>query len=344
MNIRENTSGGMRVDLASVIDSAPFVGVPLFVTALSFVMMTIDGYDLQSMAFAAPALAAQWHVKRELLGPVLAASIVGMAFGSIGFGWLGDRIGRKLSLAGCIALLCLGSLVQRLFDRSRSIGDLPRHHGLGLGRRHAAGGGAHRRMDAEPQPQCRGVPLGGTIGAALAARIIPAFGWKSVFIVGAVLPLVLLAIVLLRLPESPKYLARSHEHRSRLARALNRLVKQQRFTGAENFVVEEPPVQGSGWLFTLLRPPYLATTLLIWCAFICNSLALYSFVNWLPTVLSSSGMSLTQALHGSLLFNFGGIVGALCGSALISRYGSRRVGSLIALAGAIAACLVGRDG
>jgi AAHS family 4-hydroxybenzoate transporter-like MFS transporter len=46
-------------------------------------------------------------------------------------------------------------------------------------------------------------------------------------------------------------------------------------------------------------------------------------------------------LHGSLLFNLGGILGAVCGSALIFHFGSRRIGSLIAAAGAVAACLIG---
>jgi MFS transporter, AAHS family, 4-hydroxybenzoate transporter len=336
-----------RVDLAAVIDGSPFVGVPLLVTVLSFLIMAIDGYDLQSTAFIAPALAAQWHIRPELLGPVLAASIVGMAFGSIGFGWLGDRIGRRISLAMCIALLCLGSLASAYSTDLRQLMIFRVIAGLGLG-------GATplvTSLIAEWTPLrwrsvavafvIVGVPLGGTIGAALASRIIPVYGWQSVFLVGAALPLMLLALVLLMLPESPKYLAGRPNQKHRLAITLNLLVKQQRYTGSEVFLTDEGSLEKSGRLILLLRTPYLTRTLLIWCAFVCNSLALYSFVNWLPTVLSSSGMSVQGALDGSLLFNFGGMIGALGGSALITRYGSRVVGSSIALAGAIASVLVG---
>jgi MFS transporter, AAHS family, 4-hydroxybenzoate transporter len=347
MNVPRISADAVRVDLASLIESAPFVGVPLFVTLLSFVIMTIDGYDLQAMAFAAPAIATQWAVKRELLGPVLAASIVGMAFGSIGFGRLGDRIGRKAALAACIALLGVGSLACAY---AADLNELVMYRvvtGFGLG---GAAPLATALITEWTSIRWRsvavalvivGVPLGGTLGAALAARIISAFGWQAVFFVGAGLPLLLLAVVLLRLPESPKFLALSPQSGPRLAKSLNRLLKQERFTGGECFVVEEAPRRVSGWFLTLLRPPYLSTTLIIWSAFACNSLALYSFVNWLPTVLSSSGMPIPQALHGSLLFNLGGILGAVGGSALIFRFGSRRIGSLIASAGAVAACLIG---
>jgi AAHS family 4-hydroxybenzoate transporter-like MFS transporter len=157
----------------------------LQVLALSFVIMTIDGYDLQSMAFAAPALAAQWHLRRELLGPVLAASIVGMAFGSIAFGWLGDRIGRKRSLVTCIVLLGLGSLAGAYAAGLTELAGCRVITGLGLG-------GATplaASLIAEWTPLhwrslaiaigIVGVPLGGTLGAALAAHVIPLYGWPS---------------------------------------------------------------------------------------------------------------------------------------------------------------------
>jgi AAHS family 4-hydroxybenzoate transporter-like MFS transporter len=47
------------------------------------------------------------------------------------------------------------------------------------------------------------------------------------------------------------------------------------------------------------------------------------------------------ALHGSFLFNFGGIAGAIGGSVLISLFGSRRVGSSFAFIGVVAALLIG---
>jgi AAHS family 4-hydroxybenzoate transporter-like MFS transporter len=153
--------------------------------------------------------------------------------------------------------------------------------------------------------------------------------------------LILLALIVLALPESPKYLAEAGNQSKRLARLLNRLVREQRFTGNEMFVVEGGAQRSSRWTDILSDKRYRLSTYLIWAAFICNSLALYSFVNWLPTVLTAAGMSLEHALRGSMLFNIGGVLGAVGGSALIGRHGSRLVGSCIAIAGAIASASVG---
>ena len=293
--------------------------IALWVTALGFLIMTTDGYDLQSAALAAPALALEWNVKRALLGPMLAGSIVGMAVGSIALGWLGDRIGRKRAFMLCMALLALGSFAS---SQAGSLQGLMYYRfvtGLGLG-------GATpiaTTLVAEWAPArwrtvavavvIVGVPLGGAVGAALADYLIPTYGWRSVFLLGGVLPLAFLLIAWPLLPESPAFRARTLASR-------------------------ELPRQG---LLALVREPHLLTTLMIWGSFICNSLALYGFVNWLPLVLSSAGLPLQAALRGALLFSLGGVVGSVCGALLIARYGSRSIGSSIALAGAFAAVLTG---
>src|SRR6185437_6229831 len=144
------------------------------------------------------------------------------------------------------------------------------------------------------------------------------------------------------LPYLPKFLVGRPDRWPELARSLNRLPpRSHRFTGSERFIMTERGLAGCSGLKGLLRAPYLATTLLLWIAFSCNTLALYGFVNWLPTILSSSGGSLSFALEGSLLFNFGGLFGSLGGSLLIALCGSQRVGARVAIAGALAALCIG---
>jgi AAHS family 4-hydroxybenzoate transporter-like MFS transporter len=335
------------VDVAAVIDAAPFAALTWWVCALGFLIIIADGFDIQAAAFVAPALAAQWGIPRELLAPLLTASIVGMAVGSLVLGWLGDRIGRKTSFCACVALMGLGSLASSVAGGPGTLTLCRLLTGLGLG----GAAPLAAALIAEWAPRrWRGlavavvivaVPLGGIVGATLAQRLIPAYGWRAVFLTGAVVPLTLLLIAWPALPESPKYLASDPGRRLELARLLNRLLGTARFDGGEEFVVMESGAARRGALVELVRPPYVATTLLLWAAFSCNTLVLYGFVNWLPTVLSATGASLKSALNASVLLNFGGLIGAIGGSTLIGRYGSRAVGSSIALAGAIAALLLG---
>lgn len=335
------------IDVTRLIDAGRFIGLPLAITAVAFGVMSVDGFDIQAMAFAAPALASQWGIKRELLGPVLAASIAGMGIGSVLLGWLADRLGRKLAFCLCFATQALGSLLCIGAGSLSALFVFRFIVGLGLG----GAAPLAAALVAEWTPQrvraaavaiaIVAVPLGGMLGASLAQALIPDHGWRAVFVAGALLSGVCLAVAAALLPESPKYLARRPQQHPRLARLLNRLIGEARFTAADRFVIDDDTRSRESELLQLLRSPYLGTTLLLWAAFSCNTLALYAFVNWLPTVLSSAGASLGAALNGSFAFNAGGIVGAVSSASVLARYGSRRVGVTVALLGAAAVLLIG---
>ncbi len=335
------------VEITEVVDSARFIGLPLGITILMIFMMLVDGFDLQTMSFAAPALVTVWGVDRALLAPVLAASMIGMALGSVALGWLGDRIGRRNAYIACLAFMFAGSLLSAY---SGSLWDLFAWRvitGIGLG---GVTPLAATLISEWTPKKTRGVavacavvavPIGGMIGAGVAQWVIPAYGWRMVFFIGAALPLVFFVAAWFLLPESPKYLAQRPRRHPQLARALNRLLRERRFNGTENFTVAEPPARPGNWFVTLLKPPFLTTTLLLWVAFAFNTLGVYTIVNWLPTVLSSTGLPLQASLQGSKVFNFGGFFGAVGGAVLIGLYGSRVVGSGLSLVGALATFLIG---
>src|SRR3989440_8785262 len=70
----------------------------------SVLIAFIDGYDISAIALAAPELVKAWGVSRAELGPVFSASLIGILFGSMSFGWVGDRYGRKSALIGSLLL------------------------------------------------------------------------------------------------------------------------------------------------------------------------------------------------------------------------------------------------
>ena len=335
------------IEVTGLIDSARFFGLPLGITILTIFIMLVDGFDLQTMPFVAPALVTDWHVTQSQLVPVLTASMIGMAIGSVFLGWLGDRIGRKSSYLICIVFLFIGSLLSAY---ANSLWELFAYRvitGIGLGGVTPLAA----TMISEWTPKksrsvavaCAivAVPLGGMVGAGVAQWIIPTYGWRTIFFIGACMPLVFVVVGYFLLPESPKYLAQHAKHHPRLASLLNRVLQEKRFDGTESFTVDEPPARPGNWFATLLKPPYLSTTLLLWAAFAFNTLALYSIVNFLPTVLTSTGVPLKAALQGSKLFNFGGFFGAVGGAVLIGIYGSRVVGAGLATIGSIAMVLIG---
>ena len=62
-----------------------------------------------------------------------------------------------------------------------------------------------------------GFPLGGVVGGVLASRLIPSFGWRSVFYVGGAPAILLVVALALALPESLGYLINSGARPARVA-------------------------------------------------------------------------------------------------------------------------------
>ena len=338
---------GPAVEVIEVVDAARYVGLPLGIAVLTICIMLVDGYDLQAMSFAAPAIVADWGVARADLGWVLTASMMGMAVGSVGLGRLSDRIGRKGAILSSLLSVCVGSLLVVHAHTLRELVTWRALTGIGLGgltplaTTFVAEWTPRRARTIAVACVLVSVPLGGMLGAIAAQRVIPAFGWVAIFWIGAALPLLLGLIAAWLLPESPRYLAQDPAKSAKLARILNRLVGQPRFAGNERFHVAEPIAQARNWLGIILSREYRRTTLLLWAAFAINTTGLYSYVNWLPTVLTSAGFTQTAALNDLKFFNFGGFFGAIGGAILIGRYGSRLVGTGLALLGVAATALVG---
>jgi AAHS family 4-hydroxybenzoate transporter-like MFS transporter len=185
------------------------------------------------------------------------------------------------------------------------------------------------------------VPFAGTLTGLIADWLIPLHGWRAMFLVGAIVPLVLFAAFSLILPESPKYLALRPAQHGRLAALLNRLVGEKRFDGTENFIVAEGAKTSSNWFSTIWNSQYWRSTLFLWMAFAFNTLVLYVFTNYLPTLLDYANQTAAVASRGLQLFSLGGLFGSIGGAFLMGYLGSRYVGSIAAFIGALAVAGVG---
>ena len=65
-------------------------------------------------------------------------------------------------------------------------------------------------------------PGGGLIGSLTSAWVIPAFGWQSVFYIGAVAPLVIATILAIWLPESIRFLLARSIRQDEVRRTLDK--------------------------------------------------------------------------------------------------------------------------
>jgi AAHS family 4-hydroxybenzoate transporter-like MFS transporter len=327
------------VDVSLVLDEARFGPLQLVVLALAFLTLVMDGFDIQAIAFAAPALTEVWGIERSSLGPVLAAALLGMAAGAAGIGVLGDRHGRKTALVFSCVLMAAGSLASAFATGPMELAALRFVTGIGLGG--ALPNATALMFEFAPKAWRHvatsvalvGVPLGGMLGAALARSMIPELGWQALFVAGGLLPALLAAVMWRALPESPRYLSARPMRFKELADLLNRLAGAERYVPTSQFVGGGAAESGKSAVAAIFAADYRRDTLTLWLIFFTNVFAVYFFFNWLPTVLASASLDFRIAVTGSLFFNLGGVFGALVASALTGRFGSRRV---LSVTGALA--------
>ncbi len=95
-------------DVADLIEDRK-LGWPQILIALWLcTLMVLEGYDMQSLSFAAPVILREWHVSRGDFGVVMIAHLFGYFFGALILSFFGDRIGRKnIIIAGAVPALPL---------------------------------------------------------------------------------------------------------------------------------------------------------------------------------------------------------------------------------------------
>lgn len=316
------------IDIEAVFDGSKLFGLPLVVTFFTVTALIFDGFDMQAVALVAPVLLPEWGIERAELGGVLAAALIGMAAGAFTLGPAGDRYGRRRALLVSMTIVAVGSLLCAQASSPTELTALRFITGVGLG---GSIPNATTLMTEFAPAALRnllvsitvlGVAVGGVLGAELAAHLVPALGWRSIFIAGAALPAALVVTMAIWLPESPRFLARHPARRAALAALLNRATRGSRYRQEHRFVLRETD-DGKQGIAALFANDYRRDTLVLWLMFFTNMFAVHAFFSWLPTVLAGAGFPLTTALRGALVFNLGGVVGAVVGAVLMTRLGSR---------------------
>lgn len=327
------------VDVGAILDESDWGGYQKLLVFATAMTIILDGLDNQLLAAALPALMKQWHLARSAFVPVQTAGMVGMMVGGFIGGFVGDRFGRRFALLASVVAFGTLTILVSFADGVATLAVLRFLAGLGLGG--AMPNAAALSSEYVPRRQrpfavtltivC--IPLGGSLAGLIGGQILPRFGWRSLFFVGGVLPLVIAAILLKVLPESPRYLARVPQRWPQLRALLRRLGHQidddAVFVDATEKAVPRASVSA------LLVADYRRDTLALCASFLFCLLSVYVGVNWVPAMLVGAGFDVATASYGLTAFNLGGVFGAILGAIVIMRLGSR-VTMLVMAAGGIA--------
>jgi len=318
---------GDRIDVTRVIEGQTFGPLLVAIVAWSFAIMLTDGFDLTGISFAAPSLVHLWAVPKGAFGPVFSMGLFGIMIGSIAFGYIGDRIGRKRAMivgAVVFGAFTLASVVATNLTELTWIRFIA---GIGIG-------GAvpvAMALNTEFAPKAwrativivmfTGYTTGAAIGGFVAAALIPVYGWQSIFYVGGITPLVIAALLVVALPESIRFLAVTGKNRPELARLVRALRPDVEITDHTTFIISDEVPKTGFALPQLFAQGRRWVTPLLWITYIVNSMALFFLQSWLPLVLQSGGVTQSQAAFATGMFALGGTIAALVIMRFVDRYG-----------------------
>ncbi|MFJ2992364.1 MFS transporter [Pandoraea sp. NPDC087047] len=303
------------INVTAFIDRHRISPFQMMIVVLCFLIVAIDGFDTAAIGFIAPAIRAEWSLTPAHLAPLFGAGLAGLMAGAFLFGPLADKLGRKTILIFSVLFFGVASLASAWSVDLWHLIALRFLTGLGLG-------GAMPNaitLTSEYCPESRrsflvttmfcGFTLGSALGGLASAGLIEAFGWRSVLIVGGVMPIVLGVILVRVLPESVHYLVMAGKSPERVAASLQRIAPHEDLRGATFNVATKPSTTSP--VRHLFKPELLRGTLLFWVTFFMSLLVIYLLSSWLPTLLRTNGLTLRNAAIVTAMFQVGGTLGAI---------------------------------
>lgn len=333
------------VDVTELLGSRTMGRVQIGIVILCALVALLDGYDLQVIGLAAPAIAHTLRIPMAAMGGVFSAALAGLALGSFGLGMLSDRIGRKKVLIG--ATLCFGActlatamagsldqlLIARLLTGFGLGGALPSFIAL------ASEYTPHDRRAIVVALVWAGFPLGGVLGGLLGSWLLPHPGWRYLFWVGGTAPMLIVALQMGFLPESVGYLVYSEAPSEHIAALLTRVCGEEISPHARFILGEEPAPGGRvGQLFSHGRA---RGTLLLWVSCFVAYMQLVTNSAWSPTLLSRVGVPVSRSALAIAAFNLGSLIGTPTAGWLLARLGGATLLPLLLAGTVVAYGLVG---
>lgn len=301
------------VDPRRVLADSPMGWRQIVGIALCALLNALDGFDVLSISFASPGIAAEWHVERKVLGYVLSMEIFGMAAGSILLGRLTDRLGRIPTMVICLVIMATGMIAAPMAWDVTSLAVIRLFTGLGIGGMLAATNAVAseyantRWRSAGVALMAAGYPLGAVVGGTIASKMLVNGNWRDVFYLGAGLALILLPLVPLLMPEPINAIL----HR-RQANALEKLNKSLRAFGHAP-VDALPPVDTApkARVADLFGPELRAVSLLLLVSYFAHILTFYFVLKWVPKIVVDMGFPASAAGGVLVWANVGGLIGAI---------------------------------
>ncbi|MCR6546960.1 MFS transporter [Dehalobacterium formicoaceticum] len=309
-----------------------------------------DAMDQGMVAGVMAAIGKDWQISTGQLGLLGSSGMLGMAIGAALSGMAADRWGRKKVITWTLIIFGLASGLSGFSTNFTMLLVLRFITGFGLGGELPA---ASTLVSEFSPTRVRGRNViflesfwawGWIVASLVAYLLIPVYGWRVAFWIGAV-PALFAAYLRRVVPESPRYLEAVGKIEE--ADALVRRMEEEAGIVCEvNSYEEEPEVVKTQRITfkDLWSKKYIRSTIVLWIIWFGINFGYYGFVLWTPTLLVDRGFDLVKSFEYTLIMCLAQLPGYFSAAFLVERIGRKKVLSVYFAGTAIAAWLFGHAG
>ena len=329
------------------LESLPMTRATWAILLLIGVGWMFDAMD-QGMVAGVIASISDWGLDIYQKGLLTSSGLLGMIIGAALSGALSDRFGRRAVILYTLLIYSIGSFLCGLATEYWMLIVFRFLTGFGLGGELPAAS----TLVSEISPlESRGKNViilesfwawGWILSQLVAYLLIPVYGWRMAFIVGAI-PALFAAFLRFKVPESPRFL----EVNGRTEEADEIVSGLERAAGMEPRPYEpsEGAVEKRSWYseFRMLwSRNNLRATVVLWVIWFGINFGYYGFVLWTPSMLVDH-MDLTRGLGFVLIMCIAQLPGYLSAALLVERIGRKPTLILFFMGTAVAAWLFGHS-
>lgn len=291
---------------------------PLFYKVFAMVAagMILDGADVYLASAVNSAIIANHFATIAQGSMFLSAGFLGLFFGSLWAGLIGDYFGRRQAYQINLVLFGFFTVLGAFAPNVWALIVLRFIAAIGLGAEIVTG---FALINEFAPVATRGrwsasvsviANMAAPLTLVLAAVVIPRYSWRSTFIIIGIAALILW-VIRHNFPESPRWLISKGRYQE--AEAIIQKLEANGHTQFKPPISDQVPVR-----ISLGRGLLVATV-----AISAVNLVQYTFTSWMPTLLVKQGLNVVHSLGFSAVMMAGAPLGALIGAILVDRIGRK---------------------
>lgn len=338
------------INIAKRIDRLPNTPMLKKILLLTGIGWMFDAMDQGMVSGVMAAIGKDWALTTGQVGLLGSIGMLGMALGAALSGMAADKWGRRTVVMWTLIIYGITSGLSSFAVNYTMLLTLRFLTGFGLGGELPA---ASTLVSEYSPTKIRGRNViilesfwaWGWIAAALVAYLlIPVYGWRMAFLIGAI-PALFAAYLRRAVSESPRYL----ELTGKEVEAEALVSKMEMQAGiVPNPASEKDEDNRAGNVkvpfLELWSGKYIKSTVVLWVIWFGINFGYYGFVLWTPTLLVGKGFALVKSFEFTLIMCIAQLPGYFSAGYLVEKLGRKTVLSVYFAGTAVAAWLFGHAG